>query len=216
MDTVRYETADAFTRHVEQLRTSGMASQRRVLVCCGTGCLAGGAKDVAGAMEKQLASLPADKRAELNLVMKKTGCHGFCEKGPLVVLMPQGTFYKGVKVKDVDAIVQKSILGGEVIESLLYVEPKTGERVEKYGDIEYFLGTTVLARPAEAVGFHAVDLPPGIGRWWARLYRYWLILVYHPEGGRRLSGHRSEKLEVRLAYITREGLMERYGGGTHA
>ncbi len=138
MDTVRYETADAFTRHVEQLRTSGIASQRRVLVCCGTGCLAGGAKDVASAMEKQLASLPADKRAELNLVMKKTGCHGFCEKGPLVVLMPQGTFYKGVKVKDVDAIVHNSILGGEVIESLLYVEPKTGERVEKYGDIEFY------------------------------------------------------------------------------
>jgi len=87
---------------------------------------------------------------------------------------------------------------------------------EKYSDIEYFLGTTVLARPAEAVGFHAVDLPPGIGRWWARLYRYWLILVYHPEGGRRLSGHRSEKLEVRLAYITRDGLLERYGGGVHA
>ncbi len=138
METVRYESADGFARHVDDLRKSRLASQRRVLVCCGTGCLAGGAQQVAVEMEKQLSTLPAAKRAELNLVMKKTGCHGFCEKGPLVVLMPEGTFYKGVKPKDVADIVHRTIADGEVLEHLLYVEPKTGERVVRYGDIDFY------------------------------------------------------------------------------
>lgn len=80
---------------------------------------------------------------------------------------------------------------------------------KKYGDIEFFMGTTVLARPAEALGFHAVDLPPGLGRWWAKLYRYWLLLIYHPEGGHRLASR--QRLEVRLTYITRQELLSRYG-----
>ncbi len=138
MDTVRYESADAFAGHVASLKTSGLATQRRVLVCLGTGCLAGGAKDVAAELDTQLAKIDPDKRASLQLVVKKTGCHGFCEKGPLVVLMPEGVFYKNVKPKDVEAIVQRSILGGEVIDKLLYVEPKTGQPVAKYRDIEFY------------------------------------------------------------------------------
>jgi NADH-quinone oxidoreductase subunit F len=138
METVRYESAEGFARHVDELRKSGLASQRRVLVCCGTGCLAGGAQQVAAELERQLARLPADQRAALNLVMKKTGCHGFCEKGPLVVLMPEGTFYKGVQPKHAADIVHRTIARGEVLEPLLYVEPKTGERVTRYSDIGFY------------------------------------------------------------------------------
>jgi NADH-quinone oxidoreductase subunit F len=143
--TVRYESVEAFRTHVAELKASGEAKRRRVLVCCGTGCLASGARGVVEALEKGLGALGEDQRASLNLVMKKTGCHGFCEKGPLVVLMPQATFYKGVKGKDIPEIIERSILGGQVIERLLYVDPHSGQRVEKYGDIEFYAKQTRVA-----------------------------------------------------------------------
>lgn len=139
MDTnLRYDSIEGFRQHVDKLLASPEADRRRVLVCCGTGCMAGGAKEVAEAFHTQLEAIDPAKKAELNLVMKRTGCHGFCEKGPLVVLMPRGLFYKNVKPKDVEHIIQESILGDGVIEKLLYVEPSTGKPVETVGDIHFY------------------------------------------------------------------------------
>ena len=70
--------------------------------------------------------------------VKETGCHGFCEQGPLVVIEPHGTFYTHVKPKDVEAIVDKSIAAGEVIEPLLYTNPVTGDKIERYHDVGFF------------------------------------------------------------------------------
>jgi NADH-quinone oxidoreductase subunit F len=142
MQTVRYESVDDFRRHVAELKGSELARRRRVLVCCGTGCMAGGAAQVAEAFA---AELDEGRQAELNLVVKRTGCHGFCEKGPLVVLMPQGIFYKSVKPKQVPEIVERSIVGDEILEDLLYVEPRTGERVSHYGEIEFYAKQTRVA-----------------------------------------------------------------------
>jgi NADH-quinone oxidoreductase subunit F len=132
MQTVRYESVDDFRRHVAELKGSELARRRRVLVCCGTGCMAGGAAQVAEAFAAEL-------------VVKRTGCHGFCEKGPLVVLMPQGIFYKSVKPKQVPEIVERSVVGDEILEDLLYVEPRTGERVSHYGEIEFYAKQTRVA-----------------------------------------------------------------------
>ena len=143
--TTKLESVEAFRQHAQRLQTSPDANKKRVLICCGTGCMAGGAKDVAAAFETQLAAIDETKRAELNLVMKRTGCHGFCEKGPLVVLMPQGTFYKGVKPKDVETIITESVLAEGVVDKLLYVEPKTGEPVAEYGKIEFYAKQTRVA-----------------------------------------------------------------------
>jgi len=138
MEALRYQDVKALATHAAQLAASPEATQRRLLVCCGTGCLAGGAAAVAEALEQQLAKLDKKQRVQLNLVCKKTGCHGFCEKGPLVVLMPEAIFYKGVKPKDCEAIVHQTVIGGEVIDKLLYVDPATDKAVVKYGDIEFY------------------------------------------------------------------------------
>ncbi|MCU0690550.1 MAG: NAD(P)H-dependent oxidoreductase subunit E [Polyangiaceae bacterium] len=143
--TSRYPSAEAFRTHVVQLRASPEASKRRVLVCCGTGCLAGGAKEVAGAFKTHLDELQNHQNTELNLVMKRTGCHGFCENGPLVVLMPQGLFYKGVKPKDVPTIIETSILGDGIVDKLLYIDPKTDQAVAEYGTIEFYAKQTRVA-----------------------------------------------------------------------
>jgi NADH:ubiquinone oxidoreductase subunit F (NADH-binding)/(2Fe-2S) ferredoxin/NAD-dependent dihydropyrimidine dehydrogenase PreA subunit len=143
--STHYDSVEAFASHVAAIKASPEANKRRLLVCCGTGCLACGAAAVAEAIDEGLAALPADKRAELDLVVKRTGCHGFCEKGPLVVLMPEETFYKGVKPKQVPEIIERSLLGGEVIEELLYEDPKTHKPVAKYGEINFYARQTRVA-----------------------------------------------------------------------
>ena len=144
METVRYDTALDLKTYVSQLRNSDAGKTRRILVCCGTGCLASGAQEVAEAFAQQMAALGDDRR-ELNLVVKETGCHGFCEKGPLVVLMPEETFYKGVKPKHVPQIMEQSVQGGEIIEELLYRDLDSGAPVEKYHDIPFYAQQTRVA-----------------------------------------------------------------------
>jgi NADH-quinone oxidoreductase subunit F len=145
MDSVRYPTVADLQRHVARLKDSDAARQRRLLVCCGTGCMAGGARSVVEALDTALAALDEKQQRPLQLVMKRTGCHGFCEKGPLVVLMPEAIFYKGVRAKDAAEIVEKTVGGGEVIERLLYVDPHSGQSVAKYGDIEFYAKQTRVA-----------------------------------------------------------------------
>jgi len=77
-------------------------------------------------------------KASLNMDVKVTGCHGFCEKGPLVVIRPQGIFYVRVKVEDVPEIVTETIIGGKIIERLLYTDPQSGEKIEHEHDVPFY------------------------------------------------------------------------------
>ena len=121
--------------------TARVRSQRskiktEVLVCAGTGCLANGSLGVAQALEQAIRRRKLD--VKLNLGLKTTGCHGFCERGPLVVIQPKGIFYQGVKPDDVKEIVEKTLVEGEVIERLLYRDPNTKQRVEQYTTIPFY------------------------------------------------------------------------------
>lgn len=77
-----------------------MTRTERILVCCGTGCIANGAYEVARALEEQIAAQGANAQVELKVC--RTGCSGECEQGPLVHLMPRDTMY--YKVKPADAL----------------------------------------------------------------------------------------------------------------
>ena len=111
---------------------------KAILVCAGTGCIANGAMEVVEALNKEIKSknLPVEVKMEV----KETGCHGFCEKGPLVVFHPSGTYYTKVKPKDVPEIVEKTVEGGEVVSRLLYKDPNSREKIEKYQDIAFYAG----------------------------------------------------------------------------
>ncbi len=111
-------------------------NKMEVLVCAGTGCLANGSLDVVKSFDRAIKSRNLDTKLKLGL--KTTGCHGFCENGPLVVIQPKGIFYKGVKPKDVKDIVDKTLINGEVIERLLYRDANTKERVEQYTAIPFY------------------------------------------------------------------------------
>ncbi|MDX2435615.1 MAG: NADH-quinone oxidoreductase subunit NuoF [Acidobacteriota bacterium] len=133
---MRIESRDQFEVLQSQAREIEANQTQQVLVCCGTGCLASGAKKVAEAFAGEIAKRSLD--ADVNLFVKSTGCHGFCERGPLVALRPSGILYTKVKPGRVEEIVEKTLIGGEVIRGLLYKEPVSGERIEQYTEIPFY------------------------------------------------------------------------------
>ena len=93
---------------------------KKILVCGGTGCVAGGSLDIYDKLLRliQEKELPvevdlADEPHGDVIGMKKSGCHGFCEMGPLVRIEPQGWLYTKVSLDDCEEIVEKTIIGGE-------------------------------------------------------------------------------------------------------
>ncbi len=127
-------------QHLEQLRSLFVADEARhkkkVIVCCGTGCLANGAAKLVEAFHDAFKNNQiTDFSVE---AVKETGCHGFCEQGPLVVIEPQGTFYTKVKPKDIPEIISKSIQGSEIIKDRLFTDPATNQQIEKYNDVNFF------------------------------------------------------------------------------
>ena len=105
-----------------------------ILICTGTGCTASGAKDVLAKFEVELKAKKL--RDEVSLV--ETGCHGFCEGGPLVIIYPEGTFYTRVKPEDVAEIVEEHILKGRIVSRLLFKDPLTAEQVPNYDEIAFY------------------------------------------------------------------------------
>ncbi len=133
---MRIESRDQFESLQSQARQRNASREQQVLVCCGTGCLASGSKKVAEAFAEEVAKRGLD--ASVGLFVKSTGCHGFCERGPLVVLHPSGILYTKVKPKQVVEIVEKTVIAGETIPGLLYKNPVDGQRIEQYEEIPFY------------------------------------------------------------------------------
>ena len=104
------------------------AQMPSVLICAGTGCIAGGAMHIYDNFRKECESrglqvyvgLHHDNDEEKSLHVKMSGCHGFCEMGPLVHIEPMGIMYIHVKPEDCHEIIERTVLGGEVIDRLTY------------------------------------------------------------------------------------------------
>jgi NADH:ubiquinone oxidoreductase subunit F (NADH-binding)/(2Fe-2S) ferredoxin/NAD-dependent dihydropyrimidine dehydrogenase PreA subunit len=133
---MRIESREQFEALRTETRAQDEAQPRKVLVCCGTGCLATGSRQVAEAFAREVASRGLD--VEVGLRVRTTGCHGFCERGPLVAFQPEGILYTKVKAKRVPEIVEKTIVGGEVIPGLLYKNPADNQRIEQYREIPFY------------------------------------------------------------------------------
>jgi NADH-quinone oxidoreductase subunit F len=104
-----------------------------ITVCGGTGCHASGCHAVVDAFKK-IISEKTDNPVELRV----TGCHGFCERGPLVVVHPRKVLYQKVKPEDVPKIFQETVLGGKIVEDLLYDHPVTGEKIVSEEEVPFY------------------------------------------------------------------------------
>ncbi|MEW6027039.1 MAG: NADH-quinone oxidoreductase subunit NuoF [Planctomycetota bacterium] len=109
-------------------------SKPTITLCGGTGCSAFGSQKVYDAFEAEIKRL----RLEDKVTLKRTGCHGFCERGPILVILPQEIFYQKVKPSDVPDIIRKTIIKNEVVRQLLYVDPRTGERIVKESEVPFY------------------------------------------------------------------------------
>ncbi|MDD3141725.1 MAG: NADH-quinone oxidoreductase subunit F, partial [Lachnospiraceae bacterium] len=120
-------------------------SKCRILICAGTGCLAGGSGEIYERMCELVEAHPGvtvefgEEIAHAGLEhigVKKSGCHGFCEMGPLMRIDPQGILYTKVKLEDCEAIFQRTVLNGELIRHLVYkqdgLEYPTQEEIPFY------------------------------------------------------------------------------------
>lgn len=131
---VKLTSPDKLTEYAEGIIASRDSDKPCVTICGGTGCRANRGIKVANAFSTLLADKGLDKKVDIRV----TGCHGFCAKGPLVVLLPKGTLYVSVKPEDVDEIIDTSIVADGIIEKLTYKLPGTTQRIPQESDIPFY------------------------------------------------------------------------------
>ena len=119
----------------------------RILICAGTGCLAGGSDKIYERMSRLAAETPDVEiefapEAAHGADVRKSGCHGFCEMGPLVRIEPMGILYTRVSPDDCEEIFRRTVCNGEVIDRLLY--RRSGKTYEKQEEIPFYQRQTRL------------------------------------------------------------------------
>ncbi len=119
---------------VRMLNRSGevLTGKKEVLVCAGTGCMSSKSIKLIENLESAI------KDHGLDIEVHGTGCFGFCEKGPIVKVMPDDTFYSEVKLDDALKIVESHLVNGEVYRKKLYVNPLTKKQVETTNEIPFY------------------------------------------------------------------------------
>ncbi len=130
----RLSSPQELEKYRNEILSKRNLDQPVITVCGGTGCHASGCHAVVEAFKRVL----HEKAEENRIGLRVTGCHGFCERGPLVVIHPQKVFYQKVKPEDVPAIFQETVLKGKVIQDLLYEHPVTKEKIVSEEEVPFY------------------------------------------------------------------------------
>lgn len=131
-----------------------------ITLCSGSACHATGSGKVAAALSAEI-----DKQGvAAEVVFRRTGCHGFCEQGPIVVIYPQGICYLKVQPEDIAEIISVTIKERRIVERLLYVDPNSGEKAVTEDEIPFYkhqqrlvLGANRKIDPTSLEDYLAVD-----------------------------------------------------------
>jgi NADH-quinone oxidoreductase subunit F len=133
--------------------------KRRIVISAGTCGRARGSLRVEQAFREQIEKHGLQKEVEL----KVSGCHGFCEAEPNVVIKPEGVFYQKLNPEDAQEIVSETLLGGKIIDRLLYVDPNTNQQAVHEDDIPFYkkqrrllLGSNSLLDPTRIDDYFAI------------------------------------------------------------
>jgi len=105
-----------------------------ITVCGGTGCHAYGCLKVAQAFKDEIKK----QKLQDSVGVRTTGCHGFCERGPIVVIQPGGIFYQRVQLKDIKEVISETIIDKKILDRLLYVDPKTEEKIIYEREVPFY------------------------------------------------------------------------------
>jgi len=123
---------------LEELR-KGILSKRDpnrpcITLCAGTACHASGSGEVAASIEEEIKKQKLSAKVDFRM----TGCHGFCERGPIVVIHPEGICYLQIKPEDVPEIISQTVKGKKVVERLLYTDPTTNKKIIHESEIPFY------------------------------------------------------------------------------
>ncbi|MFC1631280.1 NADH-ubiquinone oxidoreductase-F iron-sulfur binding region domain-containing protein [Candidatus Omnitrophota bacterium] len=145
-------TLKSLTKQAEQNKRVNKSYKKIVTLCAGTGCCASGCLEVLERLRDELRFKGLAKKIKI----RSTGCHGFCEQGPLMVIEPGNIFYCRVKPEDVAEIVSQTLQDNKTIERLLYTDPASGKKIVKESNIPFYkiqdrvvLGQNKLIDPCE-------------------------------------------------------------------
>jgi len=123
---------EEFREKLQSKRRKG--KKKLISLCAGSGCGAYGTAKVHQALVDELKKQKLEKKVEVKL----TGCHGFCEKGPIMVIHPEGIFYPQVKEKHVAEIVEETLKKGELVKSLIFKDPVSKKKITFEEDIPFY------------------------------------------------------------------------------
>jgi NADH:ubiquinone oxidoreductase subunit F (NADH-binding)/(2Fe-2S) ferredoxin/NAD-dependent dihydropyrimidine dehydrogenase PreA subunit len=130
----RIKSAAELRAFRERLIAERKKRRNVVTVCAGTGCVAKGSLKVFEKFSELIGKGDSDAAIDFKI----SGCHGFCENGPLVIVKPADVLYMRVREEDVEEIVSKTVKSGEIIERLLYKDPVSGERAKNEDEIPFY------------------------------------------------------------------------------
>ena len=119
------------------LRTHGNASskyERHVLVCGGTGCTSSGSPKLIAKLEEEFAAKGLTDKVQI----VKTGCFGLCERGPILIVYPEGSFYSRVELDEVTRIVDEHLIGGNPVKEFLYEETVDGDNIKSLEETSFY------------------------------------------------------------------------------
>ncbi len=130
----RLKNAKDLDAYRASLQAAHNPNKPRVCVCGGTGCNAQGSIQLVEELRKAVEKCGLKDEVEV----KVTGCHGFCEKGPIVVIRPENIFYVMVKPSDAEELITKTLKENQVVERLLYVDPASGKKIVREQDVPFY------------------------------------------------------------------------------
>ena len=138
----------------------GTGGKKAIMLCGGTACVASNVRGI----EAKFRELIAEKHLEDKVSVNMVGCFGLCSQGPFVKVFPENTLYRLVKAEDVEEILDRDIIGGQIVERLLYEDPETKQKISKQEEIGFYKKQKRIALyGAGVIGLENVEEALGMG-----------------------------------------------------
>ena len=138
----------------------GTGGKKAIMLCGGTACVASNVRGI----EAKFRELIAEKHLEDKVSVNMVGCFGLCSQGPFVKVFPENTLYRLVKSEDVEEILDRDIIGGQIVERLLYEDPETKQKISKQEEIGFYKKQKRIALyGAGVIGLENVEEALGMG-----------------------------------------------------
>ena len=164
---MKLKNAEELRKLRESIKKESSKGKKLITVCSGTGCRAYGCEDLISAFKQEVEKSGLKNEVEV----KATGCPGFCERGNIVVIYPEGIFYQRVKKSHVPDILKKTVVGKQLIDELLFLDEETGKKVTYEKDVPFYkkqmrllLGANALIDPTKIEDYIALGGYSALGK----------------------------------------------------